>query len=151
MELVEIFAELYDLRTEDLSKGTVKKSKAKIVQLNELAKNCIETSKEVTMVIYAIEDETKYDYLQAVLNMELQCASKYAKLVEADYPTGIQNLRESIKSYTAARKFINDYKVAKKINSDSGMKEELQTQAKICDEMIDLLPQKIEKINMALI
>ena len=148
--MVEIYAELYDLRNEDMTKGTVKRTKAKVVELNGLARSCIETSKEVTKVIYAIEDEAKFDYLQAVLNMELQCASKYAKLVENDTEISIQNLKESIKSYTAARKFINDYKVAKKIKTDSEMKEELQTQAQICDEMIDLLPQKIEKINMVL-
>ena len=71
VELVEIYAELYDLRNEDMTKGTVKRTKAKLIELNGLAKSCIETSKEVTKVIYAIEDEAKYDYLQAVLNMEL--------------------------------------------------------------------------------
>ena len=68
--------------------------------------------------------------------MELQCASKNAKLVEQDPDIMIANLQESIKSYKAARKFINDYKTAKSFNSDADMKEELRTQANICDEMI---------------
>ena len=136
VELVEIYAELYDLRKDDLDKNRVKRTKARIVQLNDLARKTITCSKAVTKVIYAIEESTKFDYLQAVLNMELQCASKYAKLVENDHDVAIENLQESIKSYSAARKFINDYKTAKKIATDADLSEELRTQANICDEMI---------------
>jgi len=71
VELVEIYAELYDLHKDDLDKNRVKRTKARIVQLNDLARKTIECSKEVTKVIYAIEENTKFDYLQAVLNMEL--------------------------------------------------------------------------------
>lgn len=39
----------------------------------------------------------------------------------------IQNLQESIKSYSAARKFINDYKTAKSIGSDADLSEDLRT------------------------
>ena len=79
--------------------------------------------------------------------MELQCASKYSKLIENDPAITIQNLRESMKSYQAARDFINEYKRVKKIASDADMKEELRTQANICDEMVQLIPQKIDRIN----
>lgn len=149
VELVEIYAELYDLRRDDIDKGKVKRTKAKIVELNNLARKTIECSKAVTKVIYAIEEDSKFDYLQAVLNMELQCASKYAKLVETDNEIAIKNLQESIKSYTAARKFINDYKKAKKIAQDADMAEDLRTQANICDEMIQLLPEKINRMVQA--
>lgn len=70
-----------------------------MVQLNELAKSCIHCSREVTSVIYKIDDDGKFDYLQAVLNMELQCASKFSKLIEADPAVSIQNLQESMSSY----------------------------------------------------
>ena len=63
----------------------------------------------------------------------------------------MQNLQESIKSYAAARKFINDYKTNKKIASDADLTEELRTQAKICDEMVELLPEKISRMNQAMI
>ena len=39
----------------------------------------------------------------------------------------MQNLQESIKSYAAARKFINDYKTNKKMASDADLTEELRT------------------------
>lgn len=71
VELVEIYAELYDLRKDDMDKNRVKRTKARIVQLNEYARKTIACSKAVTKVIYAIEEVTKFDYLQAVLNMEL--------------------------------------------------------------------------------
>eukprot|EP00353_Schmidingerella_taraikaensis_P014910 CAMPEP_0185619514 /NCGR_PEP_ID=MMETSP0436-20130131/50826_1 /TAXON_ID=626734 ORGANISM="Favella taraikaensis, Strain Fe Narragansett Bay" /NCGR_SAMPLE_ID=MMETSP0436 /ASSEMBLY_ACC=CAM_ASM_000390 /LENGTH=82 /DNA_ID=CAMNT_0028259049 /DNA_START=527 /DNA_END=772 /DNA_ORIENTATION=+ len=78
--------------------------------------------------------------------MELQCASKFSKLIEADVAVSIQNLRESLNSYSKARSFINDYKKAKKIATDADMKEDLRTQAQICDEMLQLIPQKIDRI-----
>lgn len=140
VELVEIYAELYDLRKEDLDKGKVKTTKKTVLAVNDLARKTIDTSRVVVKVIYAIEDEAKFDYLQAALNMELQCASKYAKLVESNMDVAIQNLQESIKSYAAARNFINEYKTAKKIASDADMTEDLRTQAQICDEMVALLP-----------
>ena len=71
VELVEMYAELYDLRKDDLDKNRVKPTRAKIVQLNDYARKTIECSKAVTKVIYAIDEDSKYDYLQAVLNMEL--------------------------------------------------------------------------------
>ena len=150
MELVEVYAELYDMRKEDLEKSRVKKTKARIIETNNLARKCIECSREVTKVIYAIDEDSKYDYLQAVLNMELQCASKFAKLIESDTGVAIANLQESIKSYTAARNFINAYKTCKKIASDADMKEELRTQANICDEMIQLLPEKIRRMTQVM-
>ena len=57
----------------------------------------------MSKVIYALEEDVKFDYLQAVLNMELQCASKYAKLIENDTNVAIANLQESIKAYSNAR------------------------------------------------
>lgn len=71
VELVEMYSELYDLRKEDMDKNKVKRTKKTIKQLNDLARKTIECSKEVTKVIYAAEEDSKYDYLQAVLNMEL--------------------------------------------------------------------------------
>ena len=144
MELVEIYSELYDMRKDDIDMNRVKKTKARIVETNDLARKCIECSRSVTKVIYAIEDDSKFEYLQAVLNMELQCASKFAKLVEKDPLVAMANLQESVKAYTAARNFINAYKTAKKLSSDADLNKDLISQAKICDEMIQLLPEKIK-------
>jgi len=36
------------------------------------------------------------------------------------------------------------------MSSDADMKEDLRTQATICDEMIMLIPQKIDRINQEL-
>lgn len=123
VELVEMYSELYDLRTEDINNGTVKRTKTKLLQINELARNCIDCAQEVTKVIYAVDEDSKYDYLQAVLNMELQCASKYSKLLENDPEAMIKNLQLSMDSYGKARKFIDGYKRVKKLNSDADLTE----------------------------
>lgn len=71
VELVEMYAELFDMRNEDLVNGKTKRTKKTITQTNDLARKTIECSREVTKVIYAIEEDSKFEYLQAVLNMEL--------------------------------------------------------------------------------
>lgn len=136
VELVELYAETFDLKTEDLMQGKTKKTKKTIGVVNDLARKVISCSKDVTKAIYKVEEASKFDYLQVVLNMELQCASKYAKLVESDPNIAISNLQKSIESYSAARKFINDFKTFKKFGSDAELSEDLRTQANICDEMI---------------
>ena len=82
-----MYAELYEMRREDLDKGKVKRTKKSIKQMNDLARNVITSAKTVTAFIYAIpaDDKARFEYLQGLLNMELQCASKYAKLVETDH------------------------------------------------------------------
>ena len=71
--------------------------------------------------------------------------------MENDSDVAIQNLQESVKSYAAARKFINDYKVSKKVASDADMSEDLRTQANICDEMVQLLPEKISRMKQVIV
>ena len=71
--MVEMYAELYEMRKEDIDKGTVKRTKKNIKQLNDLARSVIECAKTVTAFIYSIpaDDKARFEYLQGLLNMEL--------------------------------------------------------------------------------
>ena len=45
--------------------------------------------------------------------MELACASRYGKLVEADFDKAIENLKNSLETYKRSRNFVEEYKKKK--------------------------------------
>ena len=79
--------------------------------------------------------------------MELQCASRYGKIIEPDFDKAIENLTNSRDSYKRARDFVEEYKKKKEFKSDAELDKDLQTQMHICDEMIELLPLKIDRMQ----
>ena len=81
--------------------------------------------------------------------MELSAASKWGKIIEPDLDKGIANMKSSMEAYKRARAFVDEYKVKKEIKSDADLEESLKTQMNICDEMIELIPQKIDRMNQA--
>ena len=116
----------------------MKKTKKRIAELNSLLKTSIENAREVCDVLSKHED--KFDYLQAILNMELHTASRYGKIIESDFDKAIENFKNSLETYKRARAFVEEYKKKKEFKSDEELEEQLRTQMKICDEMIELLP-----------
>ena len=101
----------------------MKKTKKRINELNSLLKNSIENGREVCKVLSAHED--KFDYLQAILNMELACASRYGKLVETDFDKAIENLKNSLEAYKRCRSFVEEYKKKKEYKSDKELDSQL--------------------------
>ena len=45
--------------------------------------------------------------------MELACASRYAKIQEADFGKAVENHKNSLASYERARAFVDEYKKKK--------------------------------------
>ena len=129
----------------DIDEGKVKRTKARVLEVNAVAKKCIYYSQILCDTVY--KSEEKFGFVQAVLNMELQCASKYAKLVEKDTMSHIENLKMAVKSYENARKFLNEYKAEKKFKTNEEMGKDLAMQYNLCDEMIQLLPEKISRLH----
>jgi len=60
-------------------------------------------------------------------------------------------MKQAFQSYERLRKFVTDFRKSKNASSDAEvLKPEGLTQMRICDEMIELLPQKISKVNYAM-
>jgi len=125
VELTDCYSCLFDLQLEDLQSGRVKKSKKAYEKLNKQARLCIENTKYVTDIVYKSDD--KFDYLQAVLNMELQSATKWTKIIEGDMKSMLKNMQESLDCYERSRKFVNDYKKDKGFTSDEQLTKDQLT------------------------
>ena len=139
VEFTEIYGDMYEYKFADLESGKVKKTKKRINELNSLLRTSIENAREVTTALSSNE-ENKFEYLAAIVNMELQCASRYGKIIENDWDKAIENLKNSLEAYKRARKFVEEYKAKKGLKSDKELEQSMQTQMNICDEMIDLVP-----------
>ena len=79
--------------------------------------------------------------------MLLGMANRYGKFIETDFDKAIENCTLSLETYKQARKFVDEFKEHKKYKSDSELEKALQTQMHIACEMIELLPQKIDRLN----
>ena len=138
VELCDIYSEIYELRNMDLDEGKVKRTKARVLEVNAIARNCIKYSHILCTTVY--ESDDKFGFVQAVLNMELQCASKYSKIVEKDPMDHIENLKNAVKAYERAQKFLDEYKEHKKFTTNEEMGKDLAVQYDLCVEMAQLLP-----------
>ena len=70
VEFTEIYGDLYEYKFADIESGKVKKTKKRINELNSLLRTSIENAREVTTALSSNE-ENKYEYLTAIVNMEL--------------------------------------------------------------------------------
>ena len=71
-ELADIYSDLYELE--------IKKPKKSMSNINKIASKCIENSNYFTDIVYKKEDPNeKFEYVTAMLNLELSVASKLTK------------------------------------------------------------------------
>ena len=81
-ELSEIYSNKFDLIYEPIQQGIKKLTKKSKEECNEACWKSIEHSKFVCETIYKSED--KFEYVQPILNMELQAASRLTKIYYKD-------------------------------------------------------------------
>ena len=79
--MMEFGAELSDIYN-DLYKIEINKKKKNINRINELAMKSIENGNVFTDIIYTKDDpEEIFEYVQTMLNLELNTASKLTKII----------------------------------------------------------------------
>jgi len=64
-------------------------------ETNECGRRCIEHSRYVVDKIYKSEDD-KFEYVQVVINMELQTASRFTKIFPADTKEQVENMKQAL-------------------------------------------------------
>ena len=77
----------------------------------------IENAKYVTETIYKSDD--KFAYVQAVMNMELQAASRYTKIFCNTPEEQVENMKLALRSYEKVRSFVNQLKTSKNAAKDA--------------------------------
>ena len=71
-----------------------------------------------TDILYKKEDpEERFEYVQTMLNLELNSGSKYTKLITADPKERVQFTKMALERYQKLDSYIRDYLSFKKISS----------------------------------
>lgn len=148
-ELSEIYTAKFSMLYDPVEQGKKKATKKLKAECNLACRKSIEYSKFVCDSIYKSDD--KYEFVQAVINMELNASSRWTKIFAEDLKEQVQNMKNAYEGYERLRKFVNEFKKSKNCAKDEDcLSKDGLVQIKICDEMIELLPQKISKVNQAL-
>lgn len=143
-ELSDIYGELFELE--------LKKKQKSMEKLNKLALKSIENGNVFTSIIYKKDDPSeKFEYVQSMINLELSAGSKLTKYITADVKERLQKTKEALDKYNELNAYIQEYFKFKKINSVSEVEsEQMRHQIEIVQDMVSLLPQKLDKMSASL-
>lgn len=100
---------------------------------------------EVICAFFETEDykdeAQKDEYIQSVVNAKFAIAKTYNGLVPDEISTRVEYLKKSLENY----RFIRDF-IRKKGAEKGALGFSFAEQLKMCDEMCDMLPAKIDKV-----
>lgn len=143
-ELSEIYSDIYDLEW--------RKKKKSLEAINAAGKKSIENANSFTSIIYKKDDPAdKYEYVTSMLNLELSVTSKLTKWVTQDPRERIDKTKEAYDIYLRIDKFVKEWMEYKKYATEQDIPEEaIRQQINIINEMIQLLPPKLDKMCSAI-
>ena len=130
--------EEYFVRLEGNVKGT------KITQMNNYGKEMMTCYNQIFTLLMEdkeSENHSPNDYYQSLINAKFNIARGYSKIYESSKPEKIKNMKESLAAY----KWIKDF-ISETVKKRGNLSETMCEQMKICFEMVELLPAKINKI-----
>ena len=142
IDLINIYHELFDTKYEELksNKKLLKNSQFEI--LNSFGKAAIKYATQLTEKLEKLNNvEDKDDYIQAIINQRLAIGKIYSKLYDKDSKVIVGYYSSALDNYKELDKIMKDFRTRHDFTPT------LQEQFKLCQEMIDLLPIKINKIN----
>ena len=122
-----------------------KKNRNKVKQMSDEGLTGIDIYQQICAFFdtedYANESQ-KDDYIQSVINARFAIAKIYNGLVPDDLKIRIEYLKKSLENY----QYIRDY-IRKKGSEKGTLNFNFTEQLKMSEEMCELLPTKIGKIN----
>ena len=111
--------------------------------MNQYGKNSIEMYEKIAELLQNDKESERNDqYYHSVVNAQFNCAKAYSKIYSLDKQIRIEGMVKSLKKYTWIRDFIKN-EIAKK----GPLAEEFEKELMMCEEMVEMLPNKIDKIN----
>ena len=144
LELAEIYCEIFESNYELIR---IKKKKININEIEEINKSgekSIFYYKEIIEYIvneYNKEKEKKLEDLISIITIKSNIGRLYSKLIFLkDIKKRIDSLKKSLEIYKELHKLLIDSK------NDFGDREDIQENILMCEEMIGMIPIKIEKI-----
>ena len=142
LELAEIFCEIFESNYELFR---INQKKMKIDEINEFGKKSIFYYEDIIGYIeneYGKETEKKFEDFITIITIKSNIARLYSKIIVIDdVKKRVELLKKSFDIYNEV------YKLLKGAKDIFGDKEELKENLVMCEEMIGMLPIKIDKVN----
>jgi hypothetical protein len=146
LELTDLYSALFELRWEELNSGSMQMSLPAITECNAWGRDSIKFARYMAQTVYDTTDD-KFRYLQAILNMELSSANKWGKLYEPDQEKYMLHLKYQLECYERVMIYVKEYLADKGLTTIHQLTTEEYAQVSIAQEMLELLPTKIDRLN----
>ena len=155
IELAQVYNELFETRRQEIFfsedsdkklKSKNKKVEAKIKEMNENGKKAVSLYSDILNFFNSSDynDEVdKDDFIQSVVNARFAIAKIYSGIFPEDTDDRIKCLMKSLENY----QFIQDF-IREKGKEKGALSFNFSEQLKMCKEMCELLPVKIDKVRM---
>ena len=145
LELAEIFCELFESNYELFRTKQKKSGSKEIDEINGYGRKSIFYYEDIIGYIeseYGKETEKKFEDFITIITIKSNIARLYSKIIYMDdIKKRVDSLKKSLEIYSEVHKLL---KGSKDIFGD---KEELRENLHMCEEMIGMLPIKIDKVN----
>jgi len=145
LELGEIFNAMLDYRFDAFMKVEGKVKKSAIEQMNKYGVSCIDYyEKVIGSVVNSSNKEAleNQETLKTIITAKFSVAKNWSRLQGRDTQEKINMLKKSMESYKWIKDFINEHMASK-----GALSYEMRETLKNCEEMCQLLPAKIDRVN----
>ena len=140
-DIASTYTEMFNLKcTEAIEKNRLSKNSV-ISAVNKLAFKSIEFYDRLIELLHTFQDKDQ-DYYRAILGYHFASANLHSKMIPIKNPE-----RELAKMKNALKHYIKVQEYTLILEKDFGGSSELKEQSRLCEEMLQLLPLKIDKIN----
>ena len=143
LELAEIFCEIFESNYELFRVKQKKFSSKEIEKINDFGKKSIFYYEDIIGYIEGeYNKDKKLEEFVTIITIKSNIARLYSKIIYMDdIKKRVESLKKSLDIYN------NVYKLLKESKKVFGDKEELKEHLVMCEEMIGMLPIKIDKVN----
>ena len=145
LELAEIYCEIFESNYELIRVKKKKINYQEIDEINKSGENAIYFYKKIIEYIvneYKKEEEKKLEDCITIITIKSNIARLYSKLIFLkDVKKRVDSLKKSLAIYKELHKLLKESK------SIFGDREDLQENILMCEEMMGMIPIKIDKIN----
>ena len=143
LELAEIYSECFEKKL-DMAFAKFKKPKQSLFdEANSLGEKSIHYYSLLIGYLdgeFKKEGEKALDDINTIITVKLSLARLYSKFVFDETKKKVENLCKSLRFYEAVLKFMKSKELEK-------FKNEISEQIRICEEILYLLPLKINKVQ----
>lgn len=95
------------------------------------------------MLAQKMEDQTQImDHYQTIITTKFNIAKAYTRVQGSTKEEKIMYLKKGLENYQWIRNFIKDT-----VTKTGGLTKEMSDTLKNCEEMVELLPSKIDHVN----